>query len=105
MMYTMMDIPTPPPKKKSKKKTVPKLVIDRDGTTDSARYTGLKMMQVADDDEMGRQLAEAQRKKKKGESLRQKLVEEDYVQPFAGKCVRVAGTFISNFFKSSVHNF
>jgi hypothetical protein len=44
------------------------------------------MMQVADDEEMGRQLAEAQRKRKTGEALRPKLVEEDYVQPFAGKC-------------------
>lgn len=85
-MYTLMDMPIPPPKKTLKRKKVPKLVIDRDGTTDSARYSGLKMMQVADDEEMGRQLAEAQRKRKTGEALRPKLVEEDYVQPFAGKC-------------------
>ena len=84
-MYTLMDMPIPPPKKKTKKKKVPKLVIDREGNSDSARYSGLKMMQIADDEEMGRQLAEAQKKKKAGERLRPKLIEEDYVQPFAGK--------------------
>lgn len=84
-MYTLMNMPIPPPKKNIKKKKVPKLVIDRDGTSDSARYTGLKMMQIADDEEMGRQLAEAQKKKKAGESLRPKLIEEDYVQPFSDK--------------------
>lgn len=83
-MYQLMDLPEPPPPKKvTKKKSAPKLIIDRTGETDKARYTGLKMSQAMDDDAMGRALQEAAEKVKRGESLRKRLVEEDYVMPYA----------------------
>ena len=84
-MYPLMDMPPPPISERAKPKSAPKLVIDRTGESDQARYTGLKMGQVLDDDEMARALERAMEKKKKGESLRPKLAEEDYVQPFADK--------------------
>ncbi len=83
-MYKLMGLPEPPPPKKvTQKKSAPKLVIDRTGATDKARYTGLKMAQALDDDTMGRALQEAAEKVKRGESLRKRLVEEDYVMPYA----------------------
>lgn len=85
-MYEIMDMPVPVTKDRIKKvKKVPKLVIDRTGETDQARYTGLKVTQVLDDDEMGRKLDEVMRKKKEGKDLKAKLVEEDYEMPFADK--------------------
>ena len=69
----------PPPKKKA-----PKLKFDRTGEDDEARYTGLKMGQVLDDDVMGEALARANKKAKEGKELRPVLIEEKYVQPFAG---------------------
>ena len=83
-MYDLLGLERPPPPKRLKPKSVPKLVIDRTGETDKARYTGLKMGQVIDDDEMARALEDAQRKAKEGTSLRPKIEEEDYVMPFAG---------------------
>jgi len=81
-----MGLPEPSISDKIRKpKVVPKLVIDRTGETDEARYSGLKVTQIVDDDEMGRKLAEFQDKKKKGENMKQKLIEEEYVMPFAGK--------------------
>ena len=83
-MYALMGLPEPaPPKRVSKKKSAPKLIIDRTGETDKARYSGLKMTQVMDDDVMGKALQEATEKVKRGESLRKRLVEEDYVMPYA----------------------
>ena len=83
-MYQLMDMPEPAPRKKvTKKLSAPKLVIDRTGETDKARYSGLKMSQAMDDDAMGRALQEASEKVKRGESLRKRLVEEDYVMPYA----------------------
>jgi len=85
-MYELMDLPEPPVSERlKKKKKVPKLVIDLTGETDDARYKGLKMTQVLDDEEMGRALARAQKRSKEGKSLRPRLVEEDYVQPYADK--------------------
>ncbi len=84
-MYSLMGLPEPAISNRIKKpKKVPKLVIDRTGETDRARYSGLKVTQIIDDDEMGKRLAEVQEKTKKGESVKAKLVEEDYVMPFAG---------------------
>ena len=83
-MYDMMGLERPPPPNRLQPKPVPKLVIDRTGETDAGRYKGLKMGQVMDDDAMGEALAAAQRKTREGESLRAKIAEEDYVQPFAG---------------------
>eukprot|EP00584_Thalassiosira_punctigera_P012884 CAMPEP_0172552906 /NCGR_PEP_ID=MMETSP1067-20121228/47258_1 /TAXON_ID=265564 ORGANISM="Thalassiosira punctigera, Strain Tpunct2005C2" /NCGR_SAMPLE_ID=MMETSP1067 /ASSEMBLY_ACC=CAM_ASM_000444 /LENGTH=375 /DNA_ID=CAMNT_0013340981 /DNA_START=39 /DNA_END=1166 /DNA_ORIENTATION=+ len=83
-MYRLMDLPEPAtPERLTKKKSAPKLVIDRTGETDEARYTGLKMTQATDDEAMGRALEEAARKVRDGESLRKRLVEEDYVMPYA----------------------
>ena len=90
-MYALMDLPEPPatiPTRSSTKKSVPKLIIDRTGETDDARYTGLKISSILlDEDAMGKALEEAARKVKEGKSLRKRLVEEDYVMPYAGECV------------------
>lgn len=69
----------PPPKRKA-----PELRIDRTGENDENRYSGLKMGQIMDDDAMGEALARANEKSKKGQSLRPKLIEEDFELPFAG---------------------
>lgn len=85
-MYQLMDIPEPAtPERLAKKKSAPKLVIDRTGETDKARYSGLKVSQVLDDEAMGKALEEAAKKVKEGKSLRKRLVEEDYVLPYAGE--------------------
>lgn len=86
-MYKLMDMEPPVLPQRLKPKTAPKLVIDRKGESDPARYSGLKMGQVLDDEAMARALEEANRKKKQGESLRPKLVEETYVMPFAGTII------------------
>eukprot|EP00566_Odontella_aurita_P011572 CAMPEP_0113583824 /NCGR_PEP_ID=MMETSP0015_2-20120614/32744_1 /TAXON_ID=2838 /ORGANISM="Odontella" /LENGTH=386 /DNA_ID=CAMNT_0000488769 /DNA_START=64 /DNA_END=1224 /DNA_ORIENTATION=- /assembly_acc=CAM_ASM_000160 len=83
--YRLVDMTPPPIPDRAKPKSAPKLVIDYTGETDPGRYSGLKMGQVVDDDEMGRRLAEVQEKAKKGERLRPKIAEEDYVQPYADK--------------------
>ncbi|KAL7543127.1 hypothetical protein ACHAXR_012425 [Thalassiosira sp. AJA248-18] len=83
-MYQLMGLPEPPaPKRLTVKKSAPKLVIDRTGETDDARYTGLKISASLDDDAMGRALDEAAKKVREGKSLRKRLVEEDYVIPYA----------------------
>ncbi|KAL3789180.1 hypothetical protein ACHAW5_002439 [Stephanodiscus triporus] len=83
-MYQLMDLPEPAtPKRVTRKNSSPKLVIDRTGETDEARYSGLKMSQALDDDAMGKALEEAARKVREGKSLRKRLVEEDYVMPYA----------------------
>ena len=83
-VYELMDMVEPAlPKRKPKQ--VQKLVIDREGADDQARYSGLKVTQILDDEEMGRKLQEVQQKVKEGKSLKKKLVEEDYVMPFAGE--------------------
>jgi hypothetical protein len=85
-MYELMGMPAPPTKDRIKKvKKVKKLVIDRSGKDDQARYSGLKVTQIVDDDEMGRKLEEVMKKQKEGKDLKKKLVEEEYVQPFADK--------------------
>lgn len=85
-MYQLMDIPEPAtPERLTKKKSAPKLVIDRTGETDEARYSGLKISQALDDEAMGKALEEAVKKTKEGKSLRKRLVEEDYVLPYAGE--------------------
>lgn len=68
-----------------RRKKAPKLKFDRTGEDDEARYTGLKMGQVLDDDVMGEALARANKKAKEGKELRPVLIEEKYVQPFADK--------------------
>lgn len=84
-MYNLFGMIPPPLRNSSKPKKVPKLVIDKQGATDKARYSGLKMGQVLNDDEMAKALEVAQKKEKAGKRLRPKLEEEDYVQPFAGR--------------------
>jgi len=81
-MYKLMDM-EPPVIKVKKKKKAPPLKIDRTGESDPARYTGLKMGQVLDDDAMGKALEEVNRKKREGLELRPKLEEEKFVKPFA----------------------
>lgn len=84
-VYELMDMEAPPLMGPPPKKKVPKLKIDRTGEDDMARYTGLKMGQVLDDDAMGEALARANKKAKEGKALRPVLMEEKYVQPFADK--------------------
>eukprot|EP00535_Pseudo-nitzschia_heimii_P007978 CAMPEP_0197177462 /NCGR_PEP_ID=MMETSP1423-20130617/3056_1 /TAXON_ID=476441 /ORGANISM="Pseudo-nitzschia heimii, Strain UNC1101" /LENGTH=342 /DNA_ID=CAMNT_0042627007 /DNA_START=253 /DNA_END=1281 /DNA_ORIENTATION=- len=84
-VYDLMDMESPPLLGPPPKKKVPKLKIDRTGEDDQARYTGLKMGQVLDDDVMGEALARANKKAKEGKDLRPVLMEEKYVQPFADK--------------------
>ena len=83
-VYELMDMAPPalvgPPPKKS----APKLVIDRTGKEDKARYSGLKMGQVLDDDVMAEALMKANQKAKEGKTLRPKLMEEEFEKPFAG---------------------
>ncbi|MGK3733531.1 MAG: hypothetical protein ACI8RD_002717 [Bacillariaceae sp.] len=85
-VYELMGMEAPPLLGPPPKKKVPKLKFDRTGEDDKARYTGLKMGQVLDDNIMGEALARANKKAKQGEELRPKLMEETYVQPFAGAC-------------------
>jgi hypothetical protein len=84
-MYDLLNLPKPPPPKRLQPKQVPKLVIDKTGETDQARYTGLKMGHVLDDNTMADALTRAQQKAKLGEPLRAKIAEEDYIPPFAGE--------------------
>jgi hypothetical protein len=85
-MYQLMDLPEPAtPKRLTAKNSAPKLVIDRTGETDAARYSGLKILQALDDDAIGKALEAAALKVKTGESLRKRLVEEDFVMPYAGE--------------------
>jgi hypothetical protein len=83
-VYDLMDMEPPPVVAKLKKKTAPKLEIDRTGANDPARYSGLKMGQVLDDDVMAQALQRAQERRKMGQSLRPKLQEEEFEKPFAG---------------------
>ena len=82
-VYELMGMEAPPPTPIKKVVEVPKLVIDRKGEDDDARYSGLKMGQVLDDEAMAQALARANEKAKKGESLRPKLKEEEYELPYA----------------------
>lgn len=84
-VYELMDMEAPPLPGPPPKKSAPKLVIDRKGENDKARYTGLKMGQVMDDDVMAVALERANKKAAKGDRLRPKLVEEDFEMPFAGE--------------------
>ena len=83
-VYALMGLEPPPLLGPPPKKKIPKLVIDRTGENDTARYTGLKMGQIIDDNLMGEALARAQQKSKQGQEGRPTLMEEEYVQPFAG---------------------
>jgi len=84
-MYPLMGLPPPVPPRVEPIKPAPELTIDKTGKYDPARYSGLKVTQVLDDEEIGRRLAEVQRKKKNGEEPRPKLMEEDYEVPFSDK--------------------
>lgn len=85
-MYNLLNMPVPKPKARAQRvKKAPELVIDREGKNDEARYSGLKVSQIIDDAEMGRQLEEALRKQKEGKELRKKLQEEMFEAPFADK--------------------
>ena len=85
-VYELMGMPAPTPRPMKKViKNAPPLTIDRKGDDDRARYSGLKMGQILDDTLMGEALAQAAEKTKRGESLRPKLVEEDYEIPYSDK--------------------
>lgn len=84
-MYELLGLEAPKITSRPKPKTAPKLVIDRTGENDRARYSGLKLGQVLDDDMQAKALEEVQEKVKRGESLKPKLQEEMYVRPFADK--------------------
>jgi len=84
-VYKLMGVEAPPLPGPPPKRDAPKLVIDRTGEEDKARYTGLKMGQILDDSVMGDALERANKKAKQGAQLRPKLMEESYVRPFADK--------------------
>eukprot|EP00980_Cylindrotheca_fusiformis_P013580 scaffold3479_cov106-Cylindrotheca_fusiformis.AAC.1 len=84
-VYELMDMQPPPLQAPPKKKSAPKLVIDRTGEGDKARYSGLKMGQLLDDDLMAEALERARKREKEGRELRPKLMEEEFEKPFAGK--------------------
>lgn len=83
-IYKLMNMTRPSLPERLKPKKVRKVTIDRTGETDQARYKGLKMTQILDDDEMGRALESANLKKKKGmTNLRPKIQEQMYEIPFS----------------------
>lgn len=85
-VYELMGMDAPPSALPTKKVfQAPPLVIDRTGETDQARYSGLKMGQLLDDDAMAEALTKANEKAKRGETLRAKLQEETYELPYADK--------------------
>lgn len=84
-VYDLMGMEAPPLMGPPPKKVAPKLVIDRTGAEDKARYSGLKMGQVLDDSAMAEALERANRREREGRELRPKLMEEEYVPPFAGE--------------------
>jgi hypothetical protein len=86
-MYKLLGMDPPPLSSIRKKKTfdAPKLVIDKTGATDKARYSGLKLGQVIDDSMQAAALENVQFKIKNGQELRAKLQEEDYIPPFADR--------------------
>ena len=57
-VYELMGMVPPPPPPKKKLLQVPKLKIDRTGEDDQARYSGLKLGQIVDDDTMAIALAQ-----------------------------------------------
>ena len=84
--YPLVGLPIPaleiePPK------SAPKLVIDRDGSTDPARYQGLKLGQVLNDDDMASALENLRTSKGDSSNNNKKpqLQELSYEQPFADK--------------------
>jgi hypothetical protein len=82
-MYALLGMEQPPITSKPKVKKAPKLVIDRTGEADRARYSGLKLGQVLDDNLQAAALEAVDRKVKSGEPIRQKMQEEMYELPFA----------------------
>lgn len=84
-MYDLLEMEAPPVISKPKPKSAAKLVIDRTGETDKARYSGLKLGQVLDDSLQAEALQAAQKKIVAGEDLRPKLEEEMFERPFADR--------------------
>ena len=86
-MYKLLDMEAPDTSASLEKLyyKAPKLEIDREGRNDKARYTGLKLGQVLDDNLQAEALSAAQEKVKRGEGLRPQLQEETYILPFADK--------------------
>ncbi|GAX17100.1 hypothetical protein FisN_5Hh486 [Fistulifera solaris] len=84
-MYELLEMKAPPVTSKPKPKAAPKLVIDRTGETDKARYSGLKLGQVLDDSLQAEALQAVQKKIEAGEDLRPKLEEELFERPFADR--------------------
>ena len=82
-----------------KPKAARKVVLDRTGEGDKARYSGLKMSQIVDDDEMGNKLAEYNKKMKDGTALKPKLIEEEFLSSLQSKlCILDSETCsISNY--------
>lgn len=90
-VYELMEMKAPvlkgPPR--TKNASSKKVVIDRTGEDDLARYSGLKMGLQMDDDLMAEALAKAQQRRKEGKDMREKLVEESFELPFAGRSLGV----------------
>jgi hypothetical protein len=86
-MYRLLEMEVPDTSKSLKRLVVdaPELIIDREGKTDKARYSGLKLGQALDDDMQAEALANYQNKVARGEEVRQKLEEELFERPFADR--------------------
>ena len=84
--YQLMDMEVPATILPPASPPAPKIVIDRTGESDPGRYKGVKMTNL-DDDAIGAALQAAQERSKRGEELRTKIEEENYIQPFAGEYV------------------
>jgi len=85
-MYELMGLEIPEPKAPRKEPLPPsEIVMDSTGANDEGRYSGLKLGQVLDDATQGSVLKQTLEATKRGDTLRSRIVEEDYVQPFADK--------------------
>ena len=80
--YPLVGLPIPAIELTEPPKSAPKLVIDRDGSTDPARYQGLKLGQVLNDDDMASALENI---RTSSSSEKKQLQELSYEQPFADK--------------------
>jgi hypothetical protein len=86
-MYKLMGLEPPKSKPITLESEPRELVIDRTGKTDQGRYKGMSL--TMNDDILGQQLQEVQRKAVSGERVRPKIQEEDYVQPFSGESTKL----------------
>jgi len=86
-MYELLGLDAPVVQRKKVVVTAPPLVIDRTGANDPARYPGLRLGQVLDDEQQALALKSVQEKRKQGDSKRTPLQQQmdAFERPFADK--------------------